>query len=512
MRLCSCNETGQSSSTLRGLRLFFDFHQFPGDTLDEQGRYFLEKTREDIQWGTMLIMQFLVHHRERVEAGEFASGSLKQYWQAIRKFTDAFMDLRAAIDWKRIIEAMPAVENVADDRIPNQDELRGLVKYRDPRIKALVCTLCSCGMRVGSVEFLKVKHITKKTRAEYLRWKRQEEIEKSPDHTSKIIIKPEDEEKIIAATIILHGEKKRKRRNTDYISFITPEAYFAIQEWLDLRRRYGEEITSESYIMRKLFRVSHIKRADDPMAAAAAVDYDDDIVQGGGVKDIDAAHPTKMTRHSVSCLLGRAMYETGLRDTLEEGKTRHQIKAAHFASKFFKTRASMYMNALNVEKLLDHRVGLDPNYWRPIEMELLADYIRAAPALTINDNNIATLHEQQEALEKKQEEKDKQLEVLQKQLEELKANVHELMSANLVHEMNASLQGKSDRDVADELASGLESAIGEVEARAAKGEKLPIVVGEGDGVLYFTREEVMQLKSLVNKRRQQKQQQEKKKD
>jgi hypothetical protein len=102
--------------------------------------------------------------------------------------------------------------------------------------------------------------------------------------------------------------------------------------------------------------------------------------------------------------------------------------------------------------------------------------------------------------------------VLQKQLEELKANVHELMSANLVHEMNASLQGKSDRDVADELASGLESAIGEVEARAAKGEKLPIVVGEGDGVLYFTREEVMQLKSLVNKRRQQKQQQEKKKD
>lgn len=419
------------------LQLFFNFHQFPGTNLDEQGKYFLERTRQDPQWATMLIMQFLVHHRERVEAGKFASGSLKQYWQAIRKFTDAFMDLRGAIDWKRIIEAMPTVENVADDRIPTLEELRKLVEHHDPRIKTIVYTLCSSGMRVGSWEYLKVKHITLKTMAEHLRWKRQKEIDESRDHTSKIVIREEDEQKIIAAKVVLHGEKKRKRRNTEYISFITPEAYFAIQKWLDLRRRYGEQIIGESYVMRKLFRVSHVKRADDPNAPHVAVtnndiDGSDDQViiddaialqktRGRGT-DIDAAHPTRMDRDSISSLLARAMYETGVRATLEEGKTRHEIKSAHFSRKFFKTRAQLYMNGLNVEKLMDHKVGLDPNYWRPIDMELLADYIKAVPALTISDVNILTLQEQQEQLEKKQEEKDKQIDIMKQQIEERKRN------------------------------------------------------------------------------------------
>jgi integrase len=108
----------------------------------------------------------------------------------------------------------------------------------------------------------------------------------------------------------------------------------------------------------------------------------------------------------------------------------------------------------------------------------------------------------------------KDTENVKRELAELKANVHELMKDNLLHEINASLHGKSDRDVADELASGLESAIDEVEARAAKGEKLPILVGKGgSGTLYFSREEIMRLKSLINKRgqKQEQQQQEKKK-
>src|SRR5919106_108473 len=49
------------------LRSFFNFHHFPGLSLDEQGRYFLERARRDPQGATMLIMKFLVHHRERVD-------------------------------------------------------------------------------------------------------------------------------------------------------------------------------------------------------------------------------------------------------------------------------------------------------------------------------------------------------------------------------------------------------------------------------------------------------------
>ena len=387
----------------------------------------------------MVIMQFLDYHRERFDQGKCSSGTLKQYWQAIRKLTDAFMDLRASLDWKRIIESMPGVENVADDRIPTLEELRRLVEHHDPRTKAIVYTLCSSGMRVGSWEYLKVKHITPKTMAEHLRWKRQKEIDESPHHTSDIVVTADDETKIVAAKVILHGEKKKKRRNTDYLSFITPEAYFAIQKWLDLRRRYGENITGESYVMRKLFRISHVKRADDPFAPDPTPTAPNDIPENflddnnsnnnnddddalkktrGRGTDIDAAHPTKMDRDSISSLLARAMYETGLRSTLAEGKTRHEIKSAHFSRKFFKARAQLYMNGLNVEKMMDHRVGLDPNYWRPIENELLADYLKAVPALTINEDKdlTAVIKQQQAVLEKRQEDKEKELEEIKTQL------------------------------------------------------------------------------------------------
>ncbi len=45
--------------------------------------------------------------------------------------------------------------------------------------------------------------------------------------------------------------------------FISAESGGAIQKWPDLRRRYGEEISGESYIMRHLFPIAHKKRADD---------------------------------------------------------------------------------------------------------------------------------------------------------------------------------------------------------------------------------------------------------
>ncbi len=74
------------------------------------------------------------------------------------------------------------------------------------------------------------------------------------------------------------------------------------------------------------------------------------------------------------------------------------------------------MNSLNVGKMMGHRVGLDPNYYRPIEQELLADYLRAVPVLTINsDQNIENLKEQREQLERLQDEKDRQIEELRRE-------------------------------------------------------------------------------------------------
>ena len=48
----------------------------------------------------------------------------------------------------------------ADDRAPNLEELQRLVENPDPRIKALVYTMASSGIRLGAWEFLRWKHIT----------------------------------------------------------------------------------------------------------------------------------------------------------------------------------------------------------------------------------------------------------------------------------------------------------------------------------------------------------------
>jgi hypothetical protein len=443
------------------IQMFFDFHRIPGNTLDERGRNFLKKGRKNPQWATMLIMQYLVHHRERVQAGKISAGTLKQYWQAIRKFTDAFMELRTAIDWKRIIQSMPDAENYSNDRILTLDELRKLIEHHDRRVKPLICTMCSSGMRVGSWEFLQLKHITPITAAQHLRWKRQKEINESPDHTSNIVITPEDETRIIAARIILHGEKKKKkRRNSDYLSFITAEAWFAIQKWVEFRKRYGENITGDSWVMRRLFPISPKKIGGTDSVVVEEEEEDKkyrDITKhyGGSKVDVDAAHPNKLLRKAIFSLLSKAMYQQGLRTPLPEGKTRHPVKTDHFTRKFFKTRAQGYMNQANVMKLMDHKISIDPNfmldpnfmsYWKPFEMELLDDYLRAIPSLTISEDigDIASIKQQQVVLEQKQQDKDRQIEEMQQKLQTIEQKFGKMMQmAELWDQKWAEVQRES---------------------------------------------------------------------
>lgn len=70
----------------------------------------------------------------------------------------------------------------------------------------------------------------------------------------------------------------------------------------------------------------------------------------------------------------------------------------------------------NVEYIIGHSLGVAQSYYRPTEHELLKDYLKAIPFLSINDENaidIQSLKEQTKVLEKKTQDKEKKLEELE---------------------------------------------------------------------------------------------------
>jgi integrase len=140
-----------------------------------------------------------------------------------------------------------------------------------------------------------------------------------------------------------------------YTSFITPEAYNALQEWIDYRKENGENIESESWVMRHNWAFKY---------------------------RLGAEQPEQLSIHGVKKLLNRALWEQGLRKPLN-GSRRHEFKESHGFRKFFKTRSEHAgMKPINVEIMMGHKVGISDHYYRPREQELLEDYLRAVDNLT----------------------------------------------------------------------------------------------------------------------------------
>ena len=314
------------SRYLNRLKNFFDYNEIEGD-IQTQARTFVVSARDKGKnWVYASVMKFLSYHKERAERGEVSNASVRNYYKPLKLFLE-MNDIE--LPWKKISRGLPRGRRHAADRAPNLEEIQKLVEYPDRRIKAIVFTMCSSGMRLGAWD--------------YLKW----------DHIKPI----ERDEQLVAARITVYAGDEEQ-----YTSFISPEAYAELKKWMDFRSEQGEKIAGTSWVMRDLWNTE------------------------------DHAHgmitvPKKLQALGVKRLIERALKAQGIRKGLPVGQRRHEFQADHGFRKYFKTHAEQVMKPINVEVLMGHSTGISDSYYRPNERELLEDYLKAIPELTILPEN-----------------------------------------------------------------------------------------------------------------------------
>ena len=71
------------------------------------------------------------------------------------------------INWKLVTRGMPRGNHAANDRTPTLEEINQILKYPDVRIKPIILTMISSGIRIGAWDYLQWKHIVPITNSKF---------------------------------------------------------------------------------------------------------------------------------------------------------------------------------------------------------------------------------------------------------------------------------------------------------------------------------------------------------
>jgi integrase len=332
------------------------------------------------------ISDFLIYLREERKIG---NGSIKTNYAAIKKF---FQVNNVHLQWDQL-NGYKGKSNgkLIDDRVYTKDEIVKLLDHADLRMKVIVLTLLSTGMRVGGLAELKVKDL--------------EYIEKYG---------------IYKITVYSYDLTDK------YVTFCTPECADAIKKYLKYREEIGDTINLGSpLIYRKITRVRY----------------------GGTKREISVTnlfyeHVTSDSlQQSVSRLQRKSMIVSieKEKDHSKRSRIRKEMMRCHAFRKIFDTRCiENNVNHYVKEKLLGHKakLGLEVNYFRPTETHLLSEYLKVIDDLTINDENRLS-KQVQELKEKskdkdyvingKRQEKESEIQIMKQQIQMLRESQKEIL-------------------------------------------------------------------------------------
>ena len=228
---------------------------------------------------------------------------------------------------------MPEPKRARKDRAYTHEEIGKMLEIADERMRAVILLLTSTGMRIGAIPSLKLSNLEN--------------------------IGNNDLYKIV----VYEGFRQ------EYFTFCSPECAIALDSYLEIRLRYGEKTTQDSFLIREQYDSRNqfaMRRVQRPVKS-----------------------------RTLSWKLVNLAERCGIRQkeqTVEGGpiaaSIRKEVSIAHGFRKFFTTQmAGIKVNAEIREMLLGHKIGLAAAYYRPTEQEMLDEYEKAIDNLTIDPAN-----------------------------------------------------------------------------------------------------------------------------
>jgi integrase len=240
--------------------------------------------------------------------------SLKKHksYPAIRNYVSAVLAYYkindVVLNTTKINKFMPSQTRVRKDRAYTYDEISKFLSIADERMRAVVLLLASSGIRIGAIQSIRLRSL-------------------------------ED----VKLTVY---ENERE----EYFTFITPECKKGIDNYLDMRSRYGEKLNDNSYLVREQF----------------------DVRNPGKPKQVE------------TYTLTRRLIDMSMR----LGMRNNQVPIAHGFRKLFTTQLiNSKVNSEIREMLLGHKIGLASAYYRPTVEEMYEEYSKAIDNLTIDPSN-----------------------------------------------------------------------------------------------------------------------------
>lgn len=289
--------------------------------------------------GRELEGKIVEHIKQMAKAGASTS-SIRLTLSAVRKF---FVEntQESRVNWTWLKGKIPKSNGRIKDRDYTKEELVKMWEQSDIRKKAILSLLMT-GIRKGAIPDLRVGSLAKTI--EYRdREGRQHRFE------SHYIYK----------LTVYEGS------DSEYVTFLTPAGAKAVDRYIEARTMAGEKVTANSPLIRDAF------------------------------DSVNAGQPKPVTLGALDMAFTRLTRSVGIRPKEkkeEEGRKRqdrHDIMLFHGIRKYVNhALVNAGCNMIAKELLIGHAApGLEGSYLRPTEGELLTEFVKAIPALSLSQES-----------------------------------------------------------------------------------------------------------------------------